>query len=142
MEELTQHKLKECDKSGAFECSICKKVYVLKASLKKHIQKHHDPQYKKSAPVPCQICGKEMRKESLAKHIRIVHISVGKHACKFCARVFSSEEEFLTHKLQCLWKRSNNESFKIGKYDCTTCKITFQLKSSLENHIKLVHEST
>ncbi|XP_031628415.1 zinc finger protein 62 homolog [Contarinia nasturtii] len=139
-EQLTKHKQEVCDKSGAFECTICRKVYVLRASLKKHIQKHHDPGYKKSAPVPCEICGKVMRKESLSKHKRIVHITIGKHACKFCARVFSSEEEFLTHKSLCLWKRSNNESFKIGKYECVTCKITFQLKSSLEKHTNLLHQ--
>ncbi|XP_031628852.1 zinc finger protein 62-like [Contarinia nasturtii] len=108
-EELANHQ-QECDKTGEFECHVCKKGFFLKASLVRHVKTIHDLQREKEEPIACDECGKMLSKKTLKTHKRIKHSPPGTAVCTTCARIFPNNEELMRHKTQCLLKKKRSIS--------------------------------
>jgi len=110
---LRAHKREQhLDVCGQF-CDICMKLVI---SLKTHNSKRHS-----KTPVNCNICGKEYsNKDSLSKHIQIVHEKAEVGQCEICNKDFSSKKALYKHlkklhKLDIEWKNvvMKNEKMEI-----------------------------
>lgn len=119
------------------ECQLCNQTYSNELNLKKHIYNVH-----KMVKVKCEICGKEINKKSLDRHMRCVHsasISVKKerkpvpddekipcHLCnKKCLNLIS---------LQCHMKNIHQAE----RLKCSQCD--FQgIRKELKVHVKKQH---
>ncbi len=47
--------------------------------------------------VPCAICGMELHRNSLHKHVSNVHYGIGEHECNICSKKYSSKSNVNAH---------------------------------------------
>ena len=93
-----------------FQCSICFKFFVLKATLKRHISQVHE----KKQPVQCPFCPTVLNfKHNLKRHIALVHEK---------SKLFKCEEN------------------KPKPFKCSLCDSSLGSRGALKLHIDSVHE--
>lgn len=90
----------------------------------------------------CDVCGKMLaNKSSLRRHKIVVHSSRGSIFCKICTRVFSTDQELLKHKSECILKRPNYDpALEHISFECYICKATFKTKRRIVEHIRFKHD--
>jgi KRAB domain-containing zinc finger protein len=110
-------------KAGTFVCKHenCKKIFDTKLKLNKHSKVHQ-------AKVPCKICQKLMKPQSLYNHMQI---HKKPFACDLCFKNFALKKDLNAHKLIHAGR----------KFICDLCSIEFSYKLSLRRHIEENHLS-
>ena len=101
------------------QCHICSQA-ILKNSLKKHyFEEHrkvlcrvchttfeseeealvHMNETHKSSVDPCHICGKHVKRSSMANHVKMVHHSedMRKHLCNICGNAYKTKTDLDRH---------------------------------------------
>jgi transcription elongation factor Elf1 len=143
----------ECSRDDLFNtegdsltCDICDKSFQRPADLRRHMQKHDEPEYFCEVPG----CGREFyRKDKLRDHVRQAHkgniitsdggleFDVPERAntpstfsCTDCREVFSTPG---------LLKKHVNRKH-VRRFACGTCDATFHLNADLKRHKFNVHE--
>ena len=99
-------KSKAGQKSKCLECD----VMVSTTNMSRHIRQHHceggafynsGPARKaRSAKIKCEFCGKNVAKNYLAKHIKVIHQNKDKK-CSWCDLVFSFKGSLVDHMRVC-----------------------------------------
>lgn len=122
LNEMSNNKISE-----RFSCDLCKKSFVAKEVIKKHLENIHlnvvsdqdpDGEY-------CGFCKKFIFKNSFKDHVKQKHNRI---ECKVCDKVYFNKSTFHNHK------RTHEV-----EYTCDHCNSKFSLKRTLEEHILRVH---
>ena len=116
-----------------FECKECGAKFNRNDKLKRHAQTHN-PSKKYKCPFKDHMnCTKEFHRfDKLKLHI-MTHGNIKPFKCDICTNGFSRKEHLNTHiqKIHLGGK---------GMFKCIKCDEKFDMNSSLQDHIKLVHE--
>lgn len=111
-------------------CEVCGKGFIHQAYLKTHMAKHT------GATVTCNICNLKLRKCSLMRHLRTVHVA--------CEGTIESTFRAKNHNYKRLLQPATRSQTtkkqsktKPRQYICKTCNIIFdRLKSLIEHNQK------
>ena len=117
---------------------------------------------KDTTTVTCEICGKNVRKDYIKKHVEWVHEGVKPYNCKICNKAFNREimvkrhvqlfhdkqKNFVCHLCgkrfgtdTCIKRHIENiHEGIINKVTCELCNKSFTRAGYLRKHIKIMHE--
>ncbi|KPJ12347.1 Zinc finger protein 778 [Papilio machaon] len=143
-------------KRRVFQCDYCKKFFINKTSMRRHIYVHL-----KVVPYTCKYCYKRFYiKENMMTHMKLQHsrgMKVANHyICAVCEEPFLLKEKFDQHMmihvkneelLKCIFcnkqfthhvllHEHEKEHLITGKYKCTVCDMSYDSRSNLALHIK------
>ena len=125
-----------CEKqlSGMFNCieDGCSKEFKCVELVRKHWRTMHCPEMQ--AMVPCELCGKEVAKKLIARHILQKH-SVGPFKCDQCERSFSTSTHLKLHQDS----RHDPTRPVVEDFPCNICGKILHAERSLKKHLK-THE--
>ena len=124
-QSLTQH-MKNHEGVVLETCHICGGKYK---DLVKHIHRSHNNK-NKNLMVKCESCGKEIRKMSLAVHMKLVHME-RKYACHLCSYKAQSNSNLKLHI-----SKSHLGVKELKKEQCPHCDVRTR---SLQHHLKIYH---
>ena len=110
-----KHSLKELN----HKCEICKKVYMRRCDLRKHLISHS-----KKKEFKCLDCGSEFKRSQDLKKHQVDH-SRKKFFCEICSIEIKHERSFVRHM------SSHNEA---KRYACPNCCKYYQRKDKLAIH--------
>ena len=120
--ELTNHKLVHSSEDS-FICEVCGKGFKLKASLKKHVLVHMNPEDRPltrprfSQPSQrLQRC--QPRQKRIVKGEKL-------HRCDTCLKYFSSRQSLQNHEVV---------HTKVKAFKCEICELSFTLPGNLKRH--------
>ena len=121
-----KHHKKEAE---AFMCSDCKKTFVHRWELNKHMFIHiQEPLFE------CATCGQKFkRRKALVHHYEMFHDENQKllFQCKDCPRTFSSKSNLTRH-----------EKIHVkSELKCLLCDISFNRVDNYKRHLKRQHSS-
>ena len=77
----------------------------------------------------CQICNKELTKESYNVHMRIIHMDNKEVTCDMCQKTFKGSYYLNQHK------QSQHSGKPKKVFKCEVCASVFTLKSNLQMHM-------
>jgi len=145
-------KLVHSDSAGEFKCEVCDKVFKTKDYLRRHTKKIHcaDPIYfvcsfcgknfksashrkdheeihRGEADAECDICGAQVRKRNLERHMK-THSEESEFQCDICAKPLKTAEAFKAHM--------NSHELP---YKCEFCEKAFSTKYSMKSHTVQQH---
>ncbi|XP_008549271.1 gastrula zinc finger protein XlCGF8.2DB [Microplitis demolitor] len=135
-----------------FECDVCKKPFGNQIYLKSHMRIHSQPDTRKKytcsicefetfysycfkehmwthtgeGQLPCQYCGKLIRRDYMKIHIRI-HTGEKPEVCEFCGRTFASRRYLVKHR-----RIHTGEK----PYKCHRCDRAFTQRGTLTSHLR------
>ena len=136
---------------GEFKCEICQKLFKTKDYLNRHHRKvHSNPIYyvcsfcgknfksashrkdheeihRGEADAKCEICGAQVRKKNLERHMK-THSDEADFTCDICAKPLKTIEAFRAHM------NSHELPFK-----CEFCDRAFSTKYSMKSHTVQQH---
>ena len=135
LETNFSHPAFEPQKKKLFECSICKKSYGRRMTLKRHIEEVHEGKKPIQIPQTCPTCNKTLKSEKiLRRHIERVHEGVKLDEpinCPECDLKFISKLDLKQHT------KAVHDKDKPSI--CSKCDISFDSKLDLKQHTKDVH---
>ncbi|XP_015114598.1 gastrula zinc finger protein XlCGF57.1 [Diachasma alloeum] len=138
-----------------FQCDVCKKVFMTKSVLERHILTHtHERQF------DCKICGKRFKQAGHLKSHTLVHTGERKFACSICSKRFTLSNSLKKHMYvhngekpyQCdvcgsrfLERRNLNGHLMTHTnerpFGCKICGKRYTLADTLRRHISVAHEN-
>ena len=108
-------------------CHLCDKPLKNAATLRKHVNYVH--MGKEFPTMPCIICGIEMKRAALKRHIEAVHEGVRLN-CAHCDKTYSSAGDLAAHA------RAVHQGIKAA---CRFCPAKFQRGADRNQHEKQSH---
>ncbi|XP_037811378.1 uncharacterized protein LOC119603422 isoform X2 [Lucilia sericata] len=112
-----------------YMCEVCGKGFIRKSSLREHMDTHTGEK------ITCNICNLRLRKCSLPRHLRLVHVATeGTIESTFRSRCYQYKK-YLYPTRQGI-KRVENLP---RQYVCKICKISFDRLKLLKDHNKEFH---
>lgn len=136
---LASHKATICYNEHRYSCKICKKVVKSIEALKRHEAIHTNVK-----PVSCEICHKMFS----SKKVLAAHYSCHYSVTCFCGKSFDSWSKCKAHKKQEHLSLTNMDSsdplisYEQAENECVICRVSFQSKTLLDKHNKLIHSKT
>ena len=96
----------------------------------------------------CELCGKELKKKSLARHMREIHPKQDNSVtCPHCQKNFSRRSNLIRHiesnhsetltESSGLSDEGNVVKIKEKKYQCDECGVSFRQKSHYNEHLQI-----
>ncbi|CRK86716.1 CLUMA_CG000549, isoform A [Clunio marinus] len=125
---LRKHTLNVHKKSKHHTCSLCRRTFRTKESLKTHISN--------PCRLPCEVCGKMIRKNSLKAHLNRVHLKSRPYRCDICGKKCCS-----THLSHLVTTHSGLEH-RTKDYQCDICNKVFFDKDGIKMHMTQCHGNT
>jgi len=121
-----------------FGCGVCKKSFLTKSYLKKHIVKHKGDldvasniiYFKGENPYECDICGVQFDDQNKRKNHMRTHTGEKPYLCTLCGKGFSTTSILKQHRLI-------HDPNAIKKYKCSLCHKAFLKSSTLSHHMKV-----
>lgn len=133
-------------------CQVCKKQFGNQVYLKTHMKLHNRPEARKKftcdickfetfysychkehmwthtgeGQVPCEVCGKLIRRQYMKIHIRI-HTGEKPEVCEYCSKAFSSRKYLVKHRRTHTGERP---------YQCKICDKRFTQRGTLTSHLR------
>uniref|UniRef100_A0A336KCP9 CSON007065 protein n=1 Tax=Culicoides sonorensis TaxID=179676 RepID=A0A336KCP9_CULSO len=145
------------NQTSKYQCDICKRLFTLKDTLKRHIKvvhldntvlkrfsceycgrmfnfdcnlnKHISSVHHKNYIYQCEICDKKFASKEILKHHALTHVKTCNFECPTCGSKFRSLRHLGYHK-----RSVHNDK----KLPCTVCDKTFKNRKHLQQH-KLTH---
>ena len=109
-------------------CPNCGKHLTSASGFRRHILGHGHKPYQ------CLICSKTFtERHHYEGHVNS-HQKIKPFTCLKCKKTFSYKVSFTRHKTVCQMKKEK-------EFECGICKMKFQKKDILKNHIKGKHTS-
>lgn len=142
---------------GIYVCQFCQQRFALPTQFRYHVERHE----KKKPKVTCNICNKQLNKETLKTHMSIVHADSDPRPriyCEVCNKMFFSPTSLNYHRRSHLppdqWEFKcevcSKSFYSKHKYThhlrqhtgqvknvCTYCGKTFTTKQYLQDHLNL-----
>ena len=126
---LKQHIVTQHQKEKLIKCNQCEKSFYFKSVLKKHVMNEHE-----KVKHMCYQCGNEYSSaNSLAGHIRMVHVGVLKCKCTLCGAKFKSMEKIKAHV---------QLHSQINLFKCSICSQEFKTAVQGRTHRGKEHNSS
>ncbi|XP_021961418.1 PR domain zinc finger protein 5-like [Folsomia candida] len=123
----TIHNLERTRFQGGFPG--CDKTYLKQKSMLNHEQRIHIKDDLET--LKCQLCQHTFaRKDTLTKHIRVVHENQRNYPCTFCDKRFSQSEELKAHV------EAKHVTNKELIHSCDKCDYKSYSKRYLAQHVK------
>ncbi|XP_065367749.1 zinc finger protein 227-like isoform X2 [Calliphora vicina] len=111
-------------------CEVCGKGFIFHNNLREHMKKHT------GAKVTCNICNLQLRKSSLMRHLRTVHVACeGTIESTFRARCHNYKR--ILRPMQKRYRFRNK--YKAKTYFCKICDIQFDGYKFIVEHNKEFH---
>ena len=142
----TKHKCNQCDKS-----------FNAIGNLKRHEKYVHELKGQKECK--CDLCGKNFKsQDSLKVHKDAVHLKNKAMKCEKCNKIFTTKSNLEFHNqsvhekveskcnlcgkmfLHLNQHMKNSHENKKNLYECNQCIKAFDRKSTLDNHVRMVHK--
>lgn len=124
---LLRHTNKYHNKSEKFICDVCKESFVLKGTLRSHIENVHS-----DMPYKCRLCLNWFpTRRAYSKHTESSH-RTGKFSCPYCTETLSSRYLRNMHL-------ATKHDLKTKQFGCDVCAKVFFRKSSLIGHKARAH---
>ncbi|XP_066254730.1 zinc finger protein 260-like isoform X40 [Euwallacea similis] len=139
-------------KDFVIECEECHQGFVCKGDYVQHVRNRHDGEKEK---VVCFVCGKDMIKGHLKRHMENVHGETGEFPCELCGKIFDRKigherHVKMFHNLvpqvcdicgqEFRWKHSLRDHLKshagVKPHQCTYCDKAFTRSDFLKQHIR------
>jgi len=114
--------------SSVLQCSTCGKSFTEKKVFINH-QKWH----RYDTPTACDVCGKEMKRSSLQKHIQMHHSDERpskNNFCDICGKSFYVKATLVIHM-----KKHNNQKDIFCTFD--GCNMAFYTTSHMKDHVRV-----
>lgn len=125
--------LKKHNKQYDYMCEVCGKSFLRQDSLNNHMDTHTN------AKITCNICNLRLRKGSLPRHLRLVHVATeGTIESTFRARCYHYKRYSQTYNGTTKPRLRSYESLP-RHYQCKMCNIKFSRLKLLKDHNKLAH---
>ncbi|XP_037957437.1 zinc finger protein 845 [Teleopsis dalmanni] len=127
-------------------CHICGLGLPYKAELLFHLVHHKYGQIKRNDLIPCEMCSKKFRKDSLRCHLR-QHTNEKIFKCQMCNVRFSRRHNLKTH-LMTVHKLSKDDSAKISVNVLTVEEVDMcnnaieMVNNTNSNFLNTIHEET
>ncbi len=122
-------KVKHSRKKG-FSCKLCHQTFFSKQQLDSHNMSHATVNQ-----FECQYCRKTLKaKNTLLRHIRLVHIGTRGHQCPKCPSKFKSADNLRSHM------SAFHQTGQQKRFQCSQCDKTFSRHYGLKVHMS-VHSS-
>ena len=122
------HKATNVANSKQYICATCGKTLASTSGFRRHMLAHRDKPFK------CSICAKTFtERHHYQGHVNS-HQNVKLFNCLKCKKTFSYKASFTRHKSVCQIKNKK-------EFVCDICKMKFQKKDILKDHIKGKHTS-
>ncbi len=122
--DLARHVNAVHHKLKTFSCTLCDRSFLYESQLKSHVDAVHS----KLKPFTCTLCHKSFaQKGALNQHIKAVHLKA--FSCTLCHKSFASKHCLAQHV----------DGHKLKRYFCTLCDKSFTQSGSLPAHIDAVH---
>ena len=114
-----------CSDGAKVDCPECGKTFPCKSRMKEHISSTH-------TFIPCQHCGKEVKKGKLTQHILQHHTADADmpHHCPVCQKGFTTKYKFQDHM---------NIHTGERPHKCKYCTKTFANHANMCKHIRESH---
>uniref|UniRef100_A0A5K3F1K8 Zinc finger protein n=1 Tax=Mesocestoides corti TaxID=53468 RepID=A0A5K3F1K8_MESCO len=119
----------------ASACKICGRKFLTTFAIQRHMRRVHPDELHESLsfrpvdgdnPTSCPFCCKHFSgKQSLDRHLRIVHQHVEIGVCPICAKTFSNKFAM---------KRHHENVHAASHHICSKCDISFPSKFALMGH--------
>ncbi|XP_048002968.1 zinc finger protein 883-like [Leguminivora glycinivorella] len=131
---LMNHRLAVHELQNAFPCTVCEKVFRWKASLKRHMEKHHVKDKMASAAY-CAACGISFSSVcSYQRHMKnsLKHVTQEqlRFICDHCNKRFADKTKLRDHI---------EEKHLHRTYQCHICNKPSKNRVGLDQHIRNVH---
>ena len=122
-----------------FKCGKCDKTFSDNYHMKIHIDIVHYGVFN----FKCDKCSKQFtRKYYLKKHTEVVHNGIKRFKCEKCKKTFSQISNLKRHVEGSLKRNSHcNERLKKKKYKCEKCETLFNKISNLKRHNRRIHNA-
>ena len=132
VKKLKSHIRDVHSKKNIVNCNVCGKTYKEGRLLKDHMTKVHcldgegNTLGKYSERIPCRLCGQDVQKIRLARHLKEKHyLAETQFDCPLC----SSQVKFLN------WHLRSYHKYDKKLYKCHRCENLFLNKVNLEEHL-------
>ena len=132
VKKLKSHIRDVHSKKNIVNCNVCGKTYKEGRLLKDHMTKVHcldgegNTLGKYSERIPCRLCGQDVQKIRLARHLKEKHyLAETQFDCPLC----SSQVKFLN------WHLRSYHKYDKKLYKCHRCENLFLNKVNLEKHL-------
>ena len=120
---------KERHSGKMYECPICRKKYINKASMQKHHKIIHN-----EAKNKCSFCEQMFKdKGAMRVHVKSVHLELKNYKCEICDKTFSTSGIRGSH-----YKSAHRKGSFIK---CEHCDKEFMYKSGLLKHMETNHDN-
>ena len=131
------------------KCQFCDKSFKLDTALKMHENTHKET-------FKCEACGRDFNnKNSLKRHIVLVHDKKRGFKCEICGRTFVFEYKLKKHRelttpmnSSCKIIKTNSKMIekedavaKIMEFRCNLCDILLPKEREMKDHFKEVHKA-
>ncbi|XP_041664300.1 gastrula zinc finger protein XlCGF57.1-like [Cheilinus undulatus] len=103
-----------------FSCSFCGKRYSLRGNLRQHILIHTGEK-----PFSCSVCGKRFKQRGHLKNHSVVHTGEKPFSCSLCDKRFSLVENLKQHLIIHTGEK---------RFSCSVCGKKFTQRAHLKNH--------
>ena len=138
-------------------CIHCKKSFVTKSDMKKHVQRIHITGKKK-----CEFCSKLISRKYFKHHINQFRHDLNRINCSQCEKSFATKEYMKKHvqivhmnknyKIKCekcekfitrnnLKQHNDTVHLDLKRANCILCKKSFVTKSDMRKHVRRIHMS-
>jgi len=110
-----------------YRCEYCTKMFKFSSSLKAHTKRYHT----ETEMVPCEHCGKEVKKSNMDMHFKNNH-ATPRFTCNQCGKSFYFKALMVSH--------INVMHEGLKNHICDLCGAKFSIRKSLERHVRCLHE--
>jgi len=110
-----------------YGCQYCTKMFKFSSSLKAHTKRYHT----ETEMVPCEHCGKEVKKSNMDMHFKNNH-ATPRFTCNQCGKSFYFKALMVSH--------INVMHEGLKNHICDLCGAKFSIRKSLERHVRCQHE--
>lgn len=143
------HRIHGLAEEKRVKCEFCKKSFLYKHNLLRHVELVHSSQSKEEK-YHCSYCGKGYtQKLNMISHVQHIHFNIFPYSCKECKATFTKSHFLLDHMMSVhkqtgvkIPESTRNQRYgkdDEDKFTCAFCSKCFVHKVRLIEHVHLDH---
>lgn len=143
------HRIHGLAEEKRVKCEFCKKSFLYKHNLQRHVELVHSSQSKEEK-FHCSYCGKGYtQKLNMISHVQHIHFNIFPYSCKECKATFTKSHFLLDHMMSVhkqtgvkIPESTRNQRYgkdDEDKFTCAFCSKRFVHKVRLIEHVHFDH---